>query len=117
MIVSASMELNFAAAVLKELGHPTRLEIYKSLIKAGFQGISVGELQKKIGIPASTLSHHLSSLISVSLVRQERHGRTLFCHACYENLAELMSYLTEECCSEMDARLASNETQDKNHEN
>lgn len=110
------MELNFAAAVLKELGHATRLEIYKALIKAGYQGMPVGELQKKLGIPASTLSHHLSSLISVSLVRQERLGRTLFCHACYENLAELMAFLTEECCSETDDRLATTFPREGNHE-
>ncbi|HHQ2445077.1 TPA: ArsR/SmtB family transcription factor [Raoultella ornithinolytica] len=110
------MELNLAAAVLKELGHATRLEIYKVLIKAGYQGMPVGELQKKLGIPASTLSHHLSSLISVSLVRQERQGRTLFCHACYEKLAVLMAFLTEECCTGTDAPLATKFPREKNHE-
>lgn len=94
------MELNFAANVLKELGHATRLGIYRRLIKAGPQGMAVGELQKQLEIPASTLSHHLSSLISVSLVRQERQGRILYCHACYEHLAALISFLTEECCAE-----------------
>ena len=95
-----SMELNLAATMLKELGHVTRLGIYKMLIKAGAQGMAVGELQKQLEIPASTLSHHLSSLISVTLVRQERQGRTLYCHACYENLGALIAFLTEECCTE-----------------
>ncbi|MBL1597869.1 transcriptional regulator, partial [Klebsiella pneumoniae] len=58
--------------------------------------------------PASTLSHHLSSLISVSLVRQERQGRTLYCHACYENLETLIVFLTEECCSGTDGQLDNN---------
>ncbi|EMF0716283.1 helix-turn-helix transcriptional regulator [Citrobacter freundii] len=97
------MELNVAATVLKELGHATRLGIYKRLIKAGPQGMIVGELQKQLEIPASTLSHHLSSLISVSLVRQERQGRTLYCHARYENLEALITFLTEACCSGTDA--------------
>ena len=87
------MELKIAAMVLKELGHTTRLDIYKTLVKAGRQ-------QQHLAIPASTLSHHLSSLISVSLVRQERQGRTLFCHACYDNLAALIAFLTEECCAD-----------------
>lgn len=39
-------------------------------------------------------------LVSVSLVRQERQGRTLFCHACYDNLAALIAFLTEECCAD-----------------
>ncbi|MER3793488.1 helix-turn-helix transcriptional regulator [Klebsiella pneumoniae] len=94
------MELKIAAMVLKELGQTTRLDIYKTLVKAGRQGLPVGELQQHLAIPASTLSHHLSSLISVSLVRQERQGRTLFCHACYDNLAALIAFLTEECCAD-----------------
>nr|QTX14254.1 Arsenical resistance operon repressor [Klebsiella pneumoniae] len=72
----------------------------KTLVKAGRQGLPVGELQQHLAIPASTLSHHLSSLISVSLVRRERQGRTLFCHACYDNLAALIAFLTEECCAD-----------------
>ncbi|MCC9371116.1 ArsR/SmtB family transcription factor [Enterobacter hormaechei] len=61
------MELSKAADTLKELGHPTRLSVYRELVKAGHEGLPVGELQKRLDIPASTLSHHLSSLISVSL--------------------------------------------------
>ncbi|OPW88224.1 transcriptional regulator [Citrobacter portucalensis] len=92
------MNIDLAVSVLKELGHHTRLSIYKELIKAGHEGLPVGELQKRLEIPASTLSHHLSSMISVSLVRQERQSRTLFCHANYENLESLITFLTEECC-------------------
>ena len=84
------MELSKAADTLKELGHPTRLSVYRELVKAGHQGLPVGELQKRLEIPASTLSHHLSALISVSLVHQERQGRTLFCHAHYESLDALI---------------------------
>lgn len=36
------MELKIAAMVLKELGHTTRLDIYKTLVKAGRQGLPVG---------------------------------------------------------------------------
>ncbi|EPR5662627.1 ArsR/SmtB family transcription factor [Klebsiella quasipneumoniae] len=93
------MELISASTVLKELGHATRLGIYKKLVKAGPQGLAVGDLQKQLEIPASTLSHHISSLISVSLVRQERQGRTLYCHACYEKLSALIAFLTEERCT------------------
>ena len=96
------MDLNTAANALRELGHPTRLSIYRELVRAGHEGLPVGELQKRLEIPASTLSHHLSSLISVSLVHQERQGRTLFCHARYENLEALITFLTEECCSGTD---------------
>lgn len=72
------MELSKAADTLKELGHPTRLSVYRELVKAGHEGLPVGELQKRLDIPASTLSHHLSSLISVSLVRQNVRAERSF---------------------------------------
>ncbi len=55
------MDLNTAANALRELGHPTRLSIYRELVRAGHEGLPVGELQKHLEIPASTLSHHLSA--------------------------------------------------------
>ncbi|MGT9388471.1 hypothetical protein ACVWCN_01175, partial [Escherichia coli] len=38
-------QLEEVAKALKELGHPTRLFIFKHLVKAGEQGLPVGELQ------------------------------------------------------------------------
>lgn len=93
------MELEFAAKALKELGHPTRLAIFKRLVIAGYQGIPVGEVQEELGIPGSTLSHHISSLISAGLVKQHREGRVLFCMPQYEVLQEVIDFLQAECCS------------------
>ena len=45
------MELSKAAETLKELGHPTRLSVYRELVKAGHEGLPVGELQKRLEIP------------------------------------------------------------------
>lgn len=94
------MDLNTAANALRELGHPTRLSIYRELVRAGHEGLPVGELQKHLEIPASTLSHHLSALISAGLISQERQSRTLFCRPCYAQLEQLMAFLTEECCAD-----------------
>ncbi|WP_111741969.1 ArsR/SmtB family transcription factor [Leminorella richardii] len=94
------MKCQQAAQTLKELGHPTRLSVYRELVKSGRQGLSVGELQKRLAIPSSTLSHHLSALLSVDLIHQERQGRTLLCRARYENLDALIAFLTEECCQD-----------------
>lgn len=93
------MDLNTAANALRGLGHPTRLSIYRELVRAGHEGLPVGELQKHLEIPASTLSHHLSALISAGLISQERQSRTLFCRPCYAQLEQLMAFLTEECCA------------------
>lgn len=94
------MEIENVAKALKELGHPTRLAIFKVVVKAGHQGIAVGQIQEKIGIPNSTLSHHISSLISANLLEQRREVRTLFCTAKYECLESVIAYLQEECCAD-----------------
>ncbi|BBM67075.1 hypothetical protein VA249_37210 [Vibrio alfacsensis] len=92
------MELEAVAKALKELGHPTRLCIYKEVVKAGYQGIAVGGVQDKLGIPGSTLSHHISSLASAGLISQRREGRTLFCVAEFECLDTVIGFLRDECC-------------------
>ncbi|MEY7889445.1 ArsR/SmtB family transcription factor [Escherichia coli] len=92
------MQLEEVAKALKELGHPTRLFIFKHLVKAGEQGLPVGELQKQLGIPSSTLSHHISALVSVGLVTQNRESRMLMCVSQYEILEAIIEFLREECC-------------------
>ncbi len=94
------MNLDDAAARLEALGNPTRLKVYRTLVRAGADGLSVGRLQAKIGIAASTLSHHLKALIVVGLVSQTREGTTLVCHANYDIMRELLGYMVEECCAE-----------------
>jgi len=92
------MNIDIVAKALKELGHPTRLTIYKSVVRAGYQGVAVGGLQEKLGIPGSTLSHHISSLLSAGLISQRREGRTLFCVAEFEKLQSVIGFLQDECC-------------------
>ncbi|MEZ9849194.1 helix-turn-helix transcriptional regulator [Vibrio breoganii] len=92
------MQLGHVAKALKELGHPTRLSIYKQVVRAGHKGIPVGDIQQELDIPGSTLSHHISSLSSANLITQRREGRTLYCLALYENLNEVIDFLQNECC-------------------
>ncbi|WP_343561537.1 ArsR/SmtB family transcription factor [Kiloniella sp. b19] len=93
------MEHETAAASLAELGNTHRLAVYRFLVKAGHGGSSVGDIQKAIGIPASTLSHHLSRMAKVGLIRQEKKSRTIFCIPEYQHLFSLIDFLKEECCS------------------
>jgi DNA-binding transcriptional ArsR family regulator len=94
------MTLDDAATQLEAIGNPTRLRIYRTLVKVGEDGIPVGKLQSRLGAAASTLSHHLQKLIQVGLVTQERQATTLICRANYKTMRGLVSYLTEECCVE-----------------
>jgi DNA-binding transcriptional ArsR family regulator len=94
------MKIEDAAARLEALGNPTRLRIYRALVRAGQAGMPVGRLQGKLKIPASTLSHHIKTLVSVDLVTQVRDSTTLVCHAQYANMQGLVDFLVEECCAD-----------------
>jgi ArsR family transcriptional regulator, arsenate/arsenite/antimonite-responsive transcriptional repressor len=94
------MKLDDAAARLEALGNPTRLKIYRTLVRAGEEGMAVGRLQARLDVAGSTLSHHLKALLRVGLISQTRESTTLICHANYEMMNGLIGYLAEECCAE-----------------
>ena len=98
------MKLNDAASGLEALGNATRLKIYRLLVRAGDPGLSVGQLQEKLKIPGSTLSHHLKTLVIVGLVKQRREATTLICQTNYPLMRELVDFLVAECCTEACAR-------------
>ena len=92
------MKVEKAARQLEALGNPTRLRLYRALVRAGNEGLPVGHLQDKLNIAASTLSHHLHRLILTGLVTQERHATTLICRANYPAMDSLVGFLVDECC-------------------
>lgn len=92
--------LKTAAARLEALGNPTRLGVYRMLVRAGDAGIPVGKIQEFLTIPASTLSHHLKHLESVNLVLRKKQGVTHYCVANYETMDAVLDFLTEECCAD-----------------
>ena len=94
------MKNDDAAARLEALGNPTRLQIYRALVRAGDAGMAVGKLQTKLDVAASTLSHHLKSLMMVDLITQERQATTLICRANYDVMRGILDFLAAECCVE-----------------
>ena len=76
--------------------HEVRLRMLLRLRRAHPDGMVVGELQREIGVPASTLSHHLDVLVQEGLVRQRREGRYLRNFTDEQGLGELIHFL-EEC--------------------
>lgn len=94
------MNVEQAAKQLEALGNPTRLQVYRALVRAGDAGLPVGRLQERIGIAASTLSHHLHRLILTGLVTQDRQATTLICRANYPAMDGLIGFLVDECCAD-----------------
>jgi ArsR family transcriptional regulator len=95
------MDLAHAARQLEALGNPTRLRLYRTLVRAGEGGLPVGHLQARLAIPASTLSHHLRQLVATGLITQERTGTSLICRADYAAMREVIGFLADECCADV----------------
>lgn len=89
-----------AAAAFAALGAPQRLAVLRLLVRAGQEGLPVGALQARLGMAASTLSHHLRALVQAGVVEQTRLGRMLICHADYDRVQALAGFLISECCAD-----------------
>ena len=95
---TASLAFDEAARCLAELGHPHRLHVFHLLIRAGDAGLSVGEIQSALGIPKSTLAHHISALVSAGLMAQRREGRIQRCKVDAQRSGQLLKFLVSDCC-------------------
>ena len=95
-----TIEIQSAASILAELGNETRLAIVRNLVRAGGDGLMVGEIQRATGVPGSTLAHHLRRLRQAGLVSQTRRGSALWCTADTGLVHSLAHYLIEECCAD-----------------
>ncbi len=81
------------------LGAEPRLQIVRFLLSAHPDGFCAGNIQEELGIPASTLSHHLEKLKQVGLVAVRRDRQFLYYSADTAALRELLGFLYEECCT------------------
>ena len=87
------------ADMLSAMGTEPRLRIVRLLLSAHPDGLVVGEIGDELGIPSSTLSHHLEKLKNEDLVRIKRDGTYLWYSANTEALQELLGFLYAECCT------------------
>ncbi len=91
--------LTVHAERLKALGHPLRLAILRLVVQGPETGTPAGEIQAHVGIPASTLSHHLACLADCDLLAVAREGTSLLYRADFPTLRALTEYLWKDCCS------------------
>ena len=87
------------ADMFTAMGTEPRLRIMRLLLSAHPEGLVVGDIQSELGIPNSTLSHHLEKLKSEDLVNVRREGTFLWYTANVEALQELLGFLYAECCT------------------
>jgi ArsR family transcriptional regulator, arsenate/arsenite/antimonite-responsive transcriptional repressor len=91
------------ADMFTAMGTEPRLRIIQLLLSAHPEGLVVGEIQSELGIPNSTLSHHLEKLKNEQLVKVRRESTFLWYSANTEALRELLGFLYAECCTRNNA--------------
>ncbi len=87
------------ADMFSAMATEARLRIMQLLLSAHPGGLVVGEIQEELGIPNSTLSHHLDKLKNEDLVRVQRESTFLRYSANTDALQELLQFLYAECCT------------------
>ena len=87
------------ADMFSAMGTEARLRILRLLLAAHPTGMTVGEVGAELGIPGSTLSHHLEKLKNEGLVRVRRESQFLWYSANTDTLQELLGFLYAECCT------------------
>lgn len=91
------------ADMFSAIGAEPRLRIMRLLLAAHPEGMVVGDIQSELGIPNSTLSHHLEKLKNEALVTVRRAGTYLWYAASTETLRDLLGFLYAECCTRSQA--------------
>ncbi len=94
------LTLEEAAQGFAAVASESRLDVLMTLVRAGHDGLTVGDIQNCVGIPASTLAHHLKFLAAGGLIEQDRAGRTVINRAAYERIEKLADFLMRECCAD-----------------
>jgi DNA-binding transcriptional ArsR family regulator len=87
------------ADMLAALGAEPRLRIVRLLLAAHPDGLVVGEIGAELGIPPSTLSHHLDKLKNEGLASVRRESTFLRYTAKTQMLQEIVGFLFAECCT------------------
>jgi ArsR family transcriptional regulator len=88
-----------AADGFAALGNRARLRLLRLLVRAGCEGMTVGEAGRRVDMPPSTLAHHLAALVRAGLVTQEKRGREVICTAEFRVISGTAAYLTGACCA------------------
>lgn len=93
------MEKTKIVTALAALAQESRLEVFRTLVQAGPEGLAAGKISELTGIAPSSLSFHLKELLHANLVNSRSAGRFIIYSAQFSTMNQLLSYLTENCCA------------------
>ena len=100
----ATPDLDAVAVVFAALGHAGRLAIVHELLRAHPDGLVVSEIQERVAMPGSTLSHHLDALRHAGVIEANREGQRIRYRVRVPDLRAVAEFLSAQCCTESGAR-------------
>ncbi|MEE9434380.1 MAG: metalloregulator ArsR/SmtB family transcription factor [Sphingorhabdus sp.] len=92
-----------AVDALSALAQEHRLAAFRMLVQAGADGLSAGDIARKLDLAPSSLSFHLAQLSRAGLISDERRSRSIIYRANFAAMNRLLGFLTENCCRGVDA--------------
>ncbi|MEX0970892.1 MAG: helix-turn-helix transcriptional regulator [Paracoccaceae bacterium] len=87
------------AAIFAALGNARRLEVFDALLAAGRGGHKFGALASALGIPHSSLSHHVQELDKAGLLEREAQGTSTILRLNLTVLAGALAHFQARCCA------------------
>ncbi len=94
------MDQSKALPALSALANEARLDLIKLLIGAGQAGLCAGAISKNLGISASRLSFHLSTLEQANLIQSRKSARNVIYSVNPAGLGGTIGFLLNDCCQE-----------------
>src|ERR1700675_2755059 len=92
------MESDDAILALAALAQPTRLEVFRLLVKHEPEGLAAGDIARALAVPQNTMSAHLSILSRAGLVSAQRFSRSIVYRADLERFQAVVLFMLKDCC-------------------
>lgn len=105
------MDIQEAIIAFDALSQETRLRAFRLLVEHGTRGLPAGQVCEELGVPANTMSFHLSHMTNAGLVTSRREGRSIIYSANFAFFTGLIRYMAEDCCRVEFARLREDKKQ------
>ena len=102
------METKTAVVALAALAQESRLSVFRLLVEAGPAGVSAGKIAEALGMAPSSLSFHLKELTHAGMATARQEGRFIIYKANFAKAAELVAFLSENCCGGQSCDLSCN---------
>ncbi len=92
------MESEQAISAFAALAQPTRLDVFRLLMKHEPDGLPAGEVARQMDVPHNTMSTHLAILVRAGLIEAERQSRSIIYRAKLDAVRALAGFLVKDCC-------------------